>query len=282
MKTLIFKPQLNAKLDRLDKKVTKLWYLGYDPNELIKFPTVAVVGTRKPTPYGKTVTEQLVTDLVRAGVVIVSGLAFGIDIIAHKTALEEGGATIAVLPSGLDNVYPATHRFIATKIKERGALISEYPLKHRPIKVEFLERNRIIAAFCDLIIIPEAASHSGSLNTASHAKKMGITVCALPGPTTSLMSEGTNKIIKEGLATMITDAQDVLKLLNIKTNSKKKLIGNNEKETSILKAITSGIHDSTRLQHELKMDTKSFQICMTMLEIDGRVQQNDLGEWNIN
>ncbi len=125
MKKLILKKPLSSKLGRLPDKVKQLHYRGMDPNEILSAPTVAVVGTRKPTPYGKQITEQIVTELVRVGVVIVSGLAFGIDTIAHKTALAENGRTIAVLSSGLDKIYPTSHENTARKILRDGSLISE-------------------------------------------------------------------------------------------------------------------------------------------------------------
>ena len=118
MKILTLKPPLKNKLDRLKTPVGEIMYIGIDPNELINKSVVAIVGSRKPTPYGKQVTEQLATELSRAGVVIVSGLAFGVDIIAHKAVLACGGKTIAVLASGLDNIYPVLHARYAKQITE--------------------------------------------------------------------------------------------------------------------------------------------------------------------
>jgi len=281
MRNLQVKTQLKKKLDRLKDPVANLSFSGIDPNYLMKSPIVAVVGTRKPTPYGKQITEKLVSELVKAGVIIVSGLAFGIDILAHRTALEEKGTTISVLPSGLDNIYPATHRGVAKKIKENGCLISEYPEDHKPRKVEFLERNRIIAALSDLVVIPEAAERSGSLNTASHAKSMNIPVCAFPGHVLSSMSRGTNELIKKSEATLVTRANDILEILEIDTKPKTTINGN-ELETSILEKISSGMTDSTQLQLELDTETREFQSIMTIMEIDGKVHQDEMGNWQIS
>jgi len=281
MRNLQVKTQLKKKLDRLKDPVANLSFSGIDPNYLMKSPIVAVVGTRKPTPYGKQITEKLVSELVKAGVIIVSGLAFGIDILAHRTALEEKGTTISVLPSGLDNIYPATHRGVAKKIKEIGCLISEYPEDHKPRKVEFLERNRIIAALSDLVVIPEAAERSGSLNTASHAKSMNIPVCAFPGHVLSSMSRGTNELIKKSEATLVTRANDILEILEIDTKPKTTINGN-ELETSILEKISSGMTDSTQLQLELDTETREFQSIMTIMEIDGKVHQDEMGNWQIS
>jgi len=275
---------LQQRLDRLHKKPGDLTYEGCDINDLSGKPMVAVVGTRKPTPYGKLVTEQLVRDLVRAGVVIVSGLAIGIDGIAHIIALSEKGITIAVLPSGVQSVYPALHQTLAKKIVANdGALLSEYALNHTPRKKEFLERNRIIAALVDAVIIPEAAAHSGSLNTANHAYDMKIPVFAVPGPITSPMSAGTNYLLKEKAHT-ITEASDVFAILNInKQNTALPLdyTGDTEAETLILQKIAKGITNNHELQKETKLSIEEFQMAATMLEIAGRITQDESGNWNI-
>jgi DNA processing protein len=280
MKKLILKPNLKKKLDRLPDKVDELSFLGADPNELAKHPIVAVVGTRKPTPYGKRITEQITSELARAGVVIVSGLAYGVDIIAAKATITENGSTIAILPSGLENIYPASHAKIAKKIKENGCLISEFPPKHKPIRHEFLQRNRIIAAMSNLVIIPEAAARSGSLNTAKHAIEMGIPVCVVPGPVTSSMSEGTNNLVKEGKAKLITSAQDVLEMLGVNTKAKD-VLGNNDAENAILDIIKQGISETQLIQQETELSTDKFQTSLTMLEIDGKIHQDELGNWYI-
>ena len=133
-------------------------------------PHVAIVGSRRPTPYGKLVTEHIAGELAQLGVVIVSGLAFGIDTIAHKAALAQGGRTIAVLPSGIDTIYPASNRHLAWQIAtENGSLITEYPEGHVPRKHDFLARNRLISGLSQAVVIVEAAQRSGTLSTAHHA-----------------------------------------------------------------------------------------------------------------
>jgi len=282
MKTLELNDLLTNKLNRLSKRAGELSYLGINPNDVADRPMVAVVGTRKPTPYGKDLTERIVSELVREGVVIVSGLAFGIDIIAHQTTLRENSTTIAILPSGLNNIYPATHRNIAHDILADGALISEFAPDHQPRAAEFLARNRIIAALADAVFIPEAAERSGSLNTAGHAHKMGIPVFAAPGRSIDLMSSGTNHLIRTGKATMATTANDILKTLNIKSPAVKPAPqGNDTHETSVLIAIQSGIQDTTLLQKELEMDIIKLQSVLTILEINGQVEQNEIGQWGL-
>ena len=282
MKKLVLEPTLEKKLDRLRLKVGKLSYLGVDPNLLSALPTVAIVGTRKLSPYGTQVTRKLAEDLARAGVVVVSGFAFGADITAHKAVIEAGGITVVVLPSGLENIYPASHAGYVQKIIEKGCIISEYPADLLPRKIEFLERNRIIAALSDAVIIPEAAERSGSLNTAKHAIEMGIPVFAVPGPITSSLSAGTNQLLKSGQATLITEASDVLKALNIQPNTQaSQALREDPTEALILQLIIEGCHDPVALQHQTAQGTASFQTATTMLEIAGLIKQDQIGNWHI-
>ena len=281
MKILKLNSPLKKKLGRLKNAAGVLQYIGSDPNLLTDKPVVAIVGSRKPTPYGKQVTEQLAMELSRAGVIVVSGLAFGVDIIAHKAVLSCGGETIAVLPSGLNNIYPASHARYAKQISEKGSVISEYADDHVPRSYDFLERNRIIAALSDLIIIPEATEKSGSLNTAKHAKSMNIPICAVPGPINSPLSAGTNLLIKQG-AHLITSSKDVLELLNINPSTVQlSLMGGNDSQTLVLEAIADGIKDASLIEQETKLSTKDLQTSLTMLEISGQIRQDAVGVWHI-
>ncbi len=282
MNTLTLRPPLRKKLNRLKVKVSTLTYLGIDINELIDRPIVAIVGTRKPTPYGKQITEKIAAELARAGTIIVSGLAFGIDTIAHEACLKAGGTTIGVLPSGINNIYPASHRNIAKRIvKEGGALLSEYEADRQPLKIEFLERNRIIAALSDAVIVTEAAERSGSLNTAGHAESMNIPVFAVPGPVTSSLSGGTNHLLKTGCR-MITEARDVLEFLNVKgIKNKVPIKGNTPEETLVMIKISEGMHDSALLQVQSGLETRKFQMAITMLELDGKIKADAVGNWHI-
>jgi DNA processing protein len=281
MTKLTLTPVISTKLSRLKKQVKSLEYSGVNPEELLRGPCVAIVGTRRPTPYGKMITEELTRELVRAGITIISGLAFGIDSIAHQRAVNENGKTIAVLGSGLSNIYPASHANLAAQIKEHGCLISEYPEDHKPFKVEFLERNRIIAALSDIVIIPEAAEKSGSLNTARHAVTMKIPLCAFPGPTNSSMSSGTNELIKKGQANLITSALDVLKMLNIDSSlsDKSERYQNESDEQHIITAISRGITTDSGIQETLEIAATSLQLALTTLEIDGIISQDSVGNW---
>ncbi len=273
---------ITAKLDRLRDTAQELQYSGVDPNTILSGPVVAIVGTRKPTPYGKQMTEAIATELARAGVTVISGLAFGVDIIAAKATLSEHGTTVAVLPSGLDKIYPASHAKIAAHITEQGSLLSEFPSGHSPRRHDFLHRNRLVAALSDAVIIPEAAQQSGSLNTARHAHEMGIPVYVVPGHVTSPLSEGTHQLVKDGKATIITSAQDVLQALNIDATTARTHTGNTPQETAIIQAIQDGHHDSALIQAEAGLNTSEFQVALTMLEIDGKVIQDELGKWHLH
>jgi DNA processing protein len=284
MKTLKLTHNFKSKLDRLTHKVGDLSYMGADLASFDSLPIVAIVGTRKPTPYGKMMTQKLAEDLARAGIVIVSGLALGIDCIAHESTIKAKGLTIAVSPGGLNKIYPVTNRPIAEKIiTNHGTIISEYSPNHQPRKVEFLERNRIIAALSDLVIIPEAAAGSGSLNTANHAKIMNIPIAVVPGNVTSPMSSGTNQLLVEG-AKAVTSGLDVLKLLGLDASSRQQsldLMGETPEETIILQKILLGFTDGAELQQETLLSTVDFQTAVTMLEVTGRIAQDSLGNWRL-
>jgi DNA processing protein len=170
---------------------------------------VAVVGTRRPTPYGQSVARDLAAALAVNGVTVVSGLARGIDAVAHRAALESGGRTIAVLGSGLDQIYPAEHRQLAEAIGEHGAIVTDYALGTRPEATNFPPRNRIISGLARSVVIVEAGEESGALITARFAADQGRDVFAVPGNIYLRASRGTNRLIQEGATPMLTP-DDVL------------------------------------------------------------------------
>lgn len=211
---IINKDKRFASLGHLAQPVKSLFYSG-DLSILDK-PIIAIVGSRDVTSYGKKATYKLVYDLAKAGVVIISGLALGVDSIAHQACLDAGGKTIAVLPSNLESIYPKRHIDLANNIIESGGLLlSEYPKGQvGPQKYQFIARNRIIAALSNAVIVSEAKLKSGSLHTADFALEQGIDVYAVPGDIFNPNSEGTNKLIQNG-AGLITDAQELIDLINI-------------------------------------------------------------------
>jgi DNA processing protein len=172
--------------------------------------SIAIVGTRHATSYGRMVTEGLARSLVRSGLTIISGLARGIDSIAHRSAMEiEGGRTIAFLGSSVTDIYPPEHEELAQEVSQRGALISETHPFSKPKAGVFPQRNRLISGMSLGVVVVEAADRSGSLITASHAGEQGRDLFAIPGPVNSRMSRGCNKLIRDG-AILVQDAEDIL------------------------------------------------------------------------
>lgn len=182
---------------------------------------IAVVGTRKISGYGKLVTEKLVEELTRYNFVIVSGLAYGIDTIAHKTALKNNGKTIAVLGSGLNNIFPCYNRKLSEQIIRNGALITEYALNTPALKSYFPWRNRIISGLCLGTLVIEAPEKSGALITAKFALEQNREVFAVPGSIFDKNSAGPHYLIEKG-AKLVSQIEDILEELNIPSNQPKK------------------------------------------------------------
>jgi DNA processing protein len=238
--------------------------------------SVAVVGTRKATTYGREVTRELCDALVRAGVTIVSGLARGIDEVAHSTALAAGGRTLAVLGSGLDKVYPLENRLLAQRIAAQGALISDYPPGTAPDARNFPPRNRIISGLALAVIVVEAGERSGALITAQFAADQGREVMAVPGSILSHSSRGTNRLIRDG-ARPVLSADDVLEELSLRQVT--------EKQSAQLELPVDGV-ERTMLSHlsrePLHVDDLSLlatlpvaqvSSALAMLELKGFVRQ---------
>jgi DNA processing protein len=180
---------------------------------------VAIVGTRRATAYGREVTDRLATDLAAAGVTIVSGLARGIDGVAHKAALRAGGRTLAVLGSGPDVIYPPEHRHLAEQVIEQGAVLSDYPPGRKPDGQNFPARNRIISGLALGVIIAEAPARSGALITADFAADQGREVFVVPGSILSETAAGGMRLLRDG-ARPIASAEDVLEDLRLLTGSR--------------------------------------------------------------
>ena len=175
--------------------------------------SVALVGARAATAYGERIAAQLGCDLGTKGFTVVSGGAFGIDAAAHRGALVESAGTVCVLAGGVDQVYPQAHYELFQSIKRNGLLVSESPLGARPMRQRFLHRNRLIAALTPATVVVEAGLRSGSLSTARRAADLCRIVAAIPGPVTSAASAGCHELIRDGVATLVTDAGDILELL---------------------------------------------------------------------
>jgi len=284
MKINSLSPQKHKYLQIIDTiaKVPKIvYFIGDLPSE--RRPTVAIVGTRKPTAYGKEVTYQLAYDLAKRGIVIVSGLALGVDGIAHRAALDAGGTTIAVLACGLDHLYPATHRNLANEIvKNGGAIVSEYEPDVQARDFQFLARNRIISGLSDAVIITEAATRSGTLATVNHALEQGREVFAVPGNITSPLSAGCNALIKQG-AQPITAAEDVIEIIapDLLHNQQSLALGDNPLETKIIQLIQSGVRDGDQLHQQSGANASEFAQALSMMEITGLVRALGGNQWTL-
>ncbi len=173
---------------------------------------VAIVGTRTPTRYGRETAYKFAFELAKHKVTIVSGLARGIDSVAHNAALEAGGRTIAVLGSGLDIIYPPENAGLAERIAKQGAIVTQFPLGTKPLGKNFLARNQLIAKLSKAILVVEGRGRSGTISTANHAANLGVEVFAVPGPINSPMSEAPNYLIGEG-ARIAKSPEDILEYL---------------------------------------------------------------------
>lgn len=271
-----------ASLHNIPDAPKELYVLG-QLDHLLSKPCLSVVGSRKVTPYGRGVTENLVTTVASHGITVISGLALGVDAIAHKAALDAGGKTIAILPCGLDKPYPASHRQLARRILEQGgALVSEYPNGTPPLQHHFIARNRIVSGLGDAVLITEAAAKSGTMHTVGFALDQGKTVMAVPGNITSTLSEGTNNLIKTG-ASPVTSAQDIFDALNIGGQLQfSETLAASAQEEAILTLLKQGITDGNELQLGSHLSAPEFNQTLTMLEITGKIRSVGAGHWRIS
>jgi DNA processing protein len=272
--------QLPECLQQIPQPPPQLFCSGTPLAELLLQPVVAIVGTRTPTPYGRHVTLELSKRLAERGIVIISGLALGVDALAHQAALEVGGKTIAVLPSPLDYIVPATNRRLADRILEHGGtLVSEYRPGSQPYKQNFVARNRIVSGLAQAVVITEASSKSGTLHTSRFAHEQGREVLAVPGNITSQQSAGTNTILKTHAA-LITDYTDVLAALGLtETLPKKHIQGGNDYEQRLIDLIQAGTHDGSQLLATSSLSAADFNRTLTMLELKGIIRALGGHQW---
>lgn len=273
-------PRYPSSLKHISNAPKQLFWEGQDPADWGARPKVAIVGSRKATSYGLGVTRDFAGGLSRLGVVIISGLAYGIDAAAHRGALEAGGTTVAILPTSLDNIYPAAHQNLAKRIKENGCLITEYAPNSEVYKTNFVARNRIVAGVADIVLITEAALKSGSLHTARFALEQGKTVMAVPGNINSPSSEGCNNLIKSG-AIPVTTPDDIFFALNIRLEDKKVKISfkGSAEEEKVYGLIEQGISSQEELAEAAGLDAPAISSILTMLELSGYIRPVGGGNW---
>lgn len=274
-------PNYPVTLRNIPSPPKELFWLGSQPSAWQDKPKVAIVGSRKISAYGRAVTQQLASELAGAGVVIISGLAFGVDAVAHQAALDVGGITVAVMPGGVETIYPTSHTNLARQIlRGGGALVSEYPSGTPAFKQNFVARNRIVSGLADALLITEAAAMSGSLHTARFALDQGKTVMAVPGNITSPGSEGCNNLIKTG-ATPVTSVNDVFFALNLQPGPKKdfRTFRGTPAEEAVLELIRDGLQDQEEIASQAGLDGPTINTALTILEIGGYIKPAGAGNW---
>ncbi|MFA5107704.1 MAG: DNA-processing protein DprA [Patescibacteria group bacterium] len=263
---------------------TTLYYIGSLANA--GQYVLSVVGTRKPSTYGLRITDDLVTATAQRGVIIVSGLAYGIDARAHAAALAAGGKTWAVMASGLDRIYPAAHRALAEKIVATGgALISDYPPGTEPLKQHFPARNRIIAGLSLGTLIIEAPDKSGALITANFALDYNREVLAVPGQVYTPSAVGTNRLIKQG-AKVVTEAADILEIFGLAdTNNAPKnsrYQPANEAERRVLDLLRAGPQTVDQICEKCKLGISTMNSTLSFLEMSGAIIQLEPQTYALN
>lgn len=248
---------------------------------------IGVVGTRKITSYGREVTEKLVADLAVSELTIVSGLAYGVDSIAHNSALQSGGRTIGVWAGGLDTVTSGFRQSIIEKIlkSNSGAIISEFPLGFHPSRVTFPQRNRIIAGLSLGVLVTEAAGDSGAIITANFAKKQDRPVFAVPGPITSSLSKGTADLIKKG-AKLVYSVGDILGELKIEKRREgeraRRVLPENKEEEVILNLLKDETKQIDEIIRETRLGTGKVISLLTMMEIKGKIKNLGGGTYGVS
>jgi DNA processing protein len=252
-------------------------------NELENSFTIGIVGTRKITSYGRQVTAQLTEDLVRAGSVIVSGLAMGVDAVAHQTTLDSSGKTIAVLGCGVDCCNPRSNqRLYEDIVASGGAVVSEFSLSQAPSIGSFPSRNRIIAGLSQAVLVTEGAADSGALITAQDALENNRPVFAVPGPITSSLSQGPNKLLRQG-ATLVTNAEDILAALgvhttgSVSTTTRSVPHGETEDEEKIIILLCNESLHFDEIGKKTGFSPAKLSVILSLLEMKGIVSQNEKG-----
>ncbi len=239
---------------------------------------VAIVGTRRASSYGREIAHQLATELARNGITVVSGLALGIDTIAHSAALKAGGRTLSVLGSGVDQIYPTQNRRLAEAIRDQGAIISEYWLGTRPEAMNFPPRNRIISGLSQAVIIVEAGKRSGALITATFAAEQGREVFAIPGSILHPGSIGCNQLIQQG-ATPLLSIDDVLDQLQVdrmrEATIVRQSVQSDPSEQEILNLLSTDSLHIDEIARRTTLSTAQISSLLAVMELKGLVRQFD-------
>lgn len=263
-----------ARLKEIDQPPPVLYLRGeYLPDDLF---AVAVVGTRKITPYGRQVTEEIASFLAGNGITVISGLARGVDAVAHHAALRAGGRTMGILGCGVDKIYPPEHRALAEQMMEHGALISDYAVGTPPEASNFPPRNRIISGLSLAVVVVEAAETSGALITAEFAAAQGREVFAVPGSIFAPQSKGTNRLIQKGAQLLLTPA-DLMQALDLtrigEQKTARKILPADEVEARVLNVLGSEPLHVDEIRNQAGLPIEKISATLALMELKGMVRQ---------
>jgi len=251
-------------------------------DESIFNDTLAVVGSRRVTSYGKRVVEEVVSRVAKEGVTIVSGFMYGVDAAAHRAALNVGGKTIAVMPCGVDVIHPAYQKNLYKEIEDKGLILSEFDDGYPPSKWTYPRRNRIVVGLSKAVFVVEAAQKSGTLISASLATKYKRKLFAVPGSIFSPTSEGTNRIIKEGIAESVLSAEEILSFFNksVEKRSAKKIEGLLKDEKKVFDVLKSEAMDANSICKITKMNISQTNTTLSILCLKGVVKK-ERGKYHV-
>ena len=262
------------RLKEIDQPPPVLYIRGeYLPDDLF---AVAIVGTRRVTAYGRQITEELSAFLAANNMTVISGLARGVDAVAHQTALKAGGRTIAVLGSGVDKIYPPEHRALAEQMVERGAIISDYVPGTPPEASNFPPRNRIISGLSLAIVVVEAGETSGALITAEFAAEQGREVFAVPGSILAPQSKGANKLIQNGALPLLSvnDLMQALDLTRVgEQKAARKIMPADAIEARLLTVLTDEPLHVDEIRNQAELPIEKVSAALVLMELKGMVRQ---------
>ena len=263
-----------GRLKEIDQPPPVLYIRGeYLPDDLF---AVAIVGTRRVTAYGRQITEEISSFLAANGITVISGLARGVDAIAHQSTLKAGGRTIAVLGCGVDKIYPPEHRGLAEQMMERGAIISDYALGTPPDASNFPPRNRIISGLSLALVVVEAGETSGALITAEFAAEQGREVFAVPGSILAPQSKGTNKLIQKGALPLLSmdDLMQALDLTRVgEQKAARKVIPADETEARLMNVLGSEPLHVDEIRNQAELPIEKVSATLALMELKGMVRQ---------
>lgn len=263
-----------SRLKEIDQPPPVLYIRGdYLQDDLF---AVAIVGTRRVTPYGRQITEEIASFLAANGITVISGLARGVDAVAHQTALKTGGRTMAVLGSGVDKIYPPEHRALAEQMMERGAIVSDYAPGTPPDASNFPPRNRIISGLSLAVVVVEAGETSGALITAEFAAEQGREIFAVPGSILAPQSKGTNKLIQNG-ALPLLNASDLMQALDLtrvgEQKSARRALPADETEARVLNVLGSEPLHVDEIRNQAGLPIEKVSATLALMELKGMVRQ---------